>query len=161
MLSWATNSKAYIQNRTQSDELIKWPIRTEKLDIYVNPSNTKMISSEDVNAIITASIRQWNGKSKISLNQKSTSSTNTEGVNEIYFSTDPSIFGNGTAVVAVTQVFLKNNTGEIVEADIIINDLTPFTTTKKALDYLGNIVSHELGHFLGLGHGQVPGSTML
>ena len=160
MLSWLTSSKAYMQNRTQTDDLIKWSKRFEKLDIYVNTSNTKMISSEDVNAIIADSIGQWNGKSKISLNQKSTSSTNTEGVNEIYFSTDPSIFGNGTAVVAVTQVFLKNNTGEILEADILINDISTFTTIKKSTDFLGNIVSHELGHFLGLGHGQVPGSTM-
>ena len=159
-LSWSTSSVAYIQNRTQADGLIQWSNRINSLDIFVNPSNSQMISSEEVNAIVADSLNQWNGKSKILLKQNLSSSINTDGVNEIYFSSDPSVFGNGTAVVAVTQVVLKNYSGEIIEADIMINDNATFSKTKKSTDFLGNVISHELGHFLGLGHGQVPGSTM-
>ena len=154
------NSEAYIQNRSQSDSLIQWPSRVDKLDIYLNPVNSNMFSAEEVNAIVADSLKQWNGKSKITINRKSTSTTNTKGLNEIYFSTDPSIFGYGSAIVAITQVYLKNDTGEVLEADIIINDNSKFTTIKSDSYYLGNVISHEVGHFLGLGHGQVPGSTM-
>ncbi len=149
-----------MQNRTQADVLIQWPSKVERLDIYVNPFNSQMISPDEVGAVVTGSLNQWNTKSKIFLNQKPSASTNTDGVNEIYFSTDPSIFGNGTAVVAVTQVTLKNTSGDVIEADILVNDNAKFSMIKNTTEFLGNAISHELGHFLGLGHGQVPGSTM-
>jgi hypothetical protein len=161
VLSWVTNSEAYVQNRTQSDSLVHWLNSVDTLDIYVNPSNTQGILTDDVNAIVAASLAQWNGNSRIFLRQNSTPSTNTDGLNEIYFSTDPSIFANGSMVVGVTQVYFKNTTGEILEADILINDGARFTTTKTDEKFLGNVISHEVGHLLGLGHSQVPASTML
>lgn len=160
MLSWMANSEAYVQNRTQTDSLIHWLNSVSILDVYANPSNSQAISANDVSEIVAASVAQWNGKSRISIRQNSTPTTNTDGLNEIYFSSDPSVFAGGTAVVGVTQVFFKNTSGEILEADILLNDKFPFSTTKTNANFLGNVISHELGHFLGLGHGQVPGSTM-
>ncbi len=159
-MSWMTNSEAYVQNRTQSDSLVHWVNSVDTLDVYVNPSNSQFLPTADVNAIVTASVAQWNGKSRIFIRQNTTPTTNTDGLNEIYFSSDPSIFASGSAVVGVTQVYFKDNTGEILEADILINDGFSFSTTKIESNFLGNVISHELGHFLGLGHSQVPGSTM-
>lgn len=155
-----TNSEAYVQNRTQSDSLVHWVNSVDTLDVYVNPSNSQFLPTADVNAIVTSSVAQWNGKSRIFIRQNATPTTNTDGLNEIYFSSDPSIFASGSAVVGVTQVYFKDNTGEILEADILINDGFPFSTTKIESNFLGNVISHELGHFLGLGHSQVPGSSM-
>jgi hypothetical protein len=109
---------------------------------------------------VASSEDKWNGKSRLFIRQNSTPATNSDGLNEIYFSKDPSIFSNGTGIVGVTQVYFKNNTGEILEADILINDGFPFSTSKTESNFLGNVINHEMGHFLGLGHSQVPGSTM-
>ncbi len=130
------------------------------IDLFVNPSNSQGLSSTDVNTIAAASVAQWNSKSRITLRKNSTAGTAQEGLSEVYFSNDPTVF-TGTGVVGVTQVIFKNNTGEILEADILINDSFSFTTDINEVNYLGNVLTHEMGHFLGLGHSQVAGSTML
>lgn len=154
-----TEAKAYVQNRTTSDSLVHWTNGITLLDIFVNSTNTQSLSSATVQSIAASSIAQWDGKSKISLRKNQTAGSGQTGLNEIYFSTDPSVF-NGTGVVGVTQVYYKNNTGEIIEADILINDNFTFSTTVTEVNYLGNVLTHEMGHFLGLGHSQVNGSSM-
>lgn len=159
-LSWFSSSDAYVQNRSSTDALVHWTGAVSTLDIFLNPTNSQTLLTADVTAQVTASIAEWNGKSRITIRQNSTPSSNQENVNEIFFSTDPSIFGNGTGVVGITQVYFKNNTGEMLEADILLNDNFEFSTDINEANYLGNVITHELGHFLGLGHSQVPGSTM-
>lgn len=160
ILSWISSSEAYVQNRTQSDALVHWTSSVTVMDIFLNPSNSQSIPSGDVTAEVAASIAEWNGKSRITIRQNSTPTSNQENVNEIFFSKDPSVFSSGTGVVGVTLVSFKNNTGEMIEADILINDNFDFSTDINEPNYLGNVITHEMGHFLGLGHSQVAGSTM-
>jgi predicted Zn-dependent protease len=154
------NVEAYVKSRTQSDALVHWTAGVSTLDLYVNPANTQGYSTSLVQTQVAAAIAQWNGKSRMTLRQNSTSSTNQSNLNEIFFTTDPSIFASGSGVVGLTQVYYKNNTGEILEADILINDTFTFSTDPNDVNYLGNVITHEMGHFLGLGHSQVVGSTM-
>jgi len=60
----------------------------------------------------------------------------------------------------VTQVGYSESSGEILGGDIYINDGYTFSTNSLDSNYLGNVITHEVGHFLGLSHGQVLGSTM-
>lgn len=155
-----SNASAYVINRTSSDSLVHWASNVSLIDIYVNSGNSVGISSGNVHAIANDSIAQWNSKSRISIRKNSTSGAGQDNKNEVYFSNDPSVF-NGLGVVGVTQVLFRNGSGEILEADILINDSFDFTTNINDIKYFGNVLTHELGHFLGLGHGQVGGSTML
>lgn len=151
--------EAYVHNTTQSDSLVHWTDGLSVIDLFVNPANTQGFSPTSFHSIVANSIAQWDGKSRLSLRKFTTAGLNQENLNEIFFSSDPTIF-NGTGVVGLTQVYFKNNTGEIIEADILINDNYTLSDDINDVSYLGNVVTHEIGHFLGLGHSQVMGSTM-
>jgi len=72
---------------------------------------------------------------------------------------------------AITTVWHSRDTGEILDADIELNEAQgPFAVCPaagcpsledgtRAVD-LRNVVTHELGHFFGIAHSQFAGSTM-
>ncbi len=153
------SAKAYVHNTTQADALVHWTSGVTLIDIFVNPSNSQGFPSGNFHTIAADSIAQWDGKSRLSLRKNTTAGMDQSNLNEVFFSSDPAIF-NGTGVVGLTQVYFKNNTGEIIEADILLNDTYSFSTDINDVSYLGNVLTHELGHFLGLGHSQVASSSM-
>jgi predicted Zn-dependent protease len=155
-----TNVNAYVRSLTSSNSTVHWASNISLVDIYVNPANTQSYPTTSVDSQVSSAISQWNSKSRISIRKNSTSGSYQDGLNELFFTTDPMVF-NGTGVVGVTQVYFKNTNGQILEADIFINDTFSFSTDINDINYLGNVITHEMGHFLGLGHGQVAGSTML
>ena len=157
VLSWSQFAHSYVHNQTKSGISIHWPNSSTNVDIFVNSENESLLES-DVQSIASSSLAEWNGVSRINLRDNSTTGKNQDDLNELYFSSDPSIFGG--AVIGVTMVGFNEMTGVIVSADILINDEYPFSTVQTEPNYLGNVIAHEAGHFLGLGHGQVAGSTM-
>ena len=158
-LAYSQTVFSYVHSQTKSGKAIHWPPANPIIDIYVNSQNTQGLNEATVQSIASDSIQQWNGPAQITLRKNIEVTKDQIGFNELYFSTDPNVF-NGTGVIGVTQVSFKEETGEIVEADVLINDTYFFTTNSTDQSFLGNVITHELGHFLGLGHGQVEGSTM-
>jgi hypothetical protein len=151
---------AYVHNQTRSGTPIHWDLSSStQIEVYVNSANSLGITSTKVQTISQSSVDAWNNRSRISMRKNETPGTNQEGLNEVYFSDDPSVF-NGLGVLGVTLVSFNQSSGQILEADVLINDSYPFSTTKEDQNFLGNVLTHEFGHLLGLGHGQVIGSTM-
>ncbi len=65
------------------------------------------------------------------------------------------------SALALTTVTFALDTGEIRDADIELNSATAmFTTGDAVLVDLPSILTHEVGHFLGLAHSPVAESTM-
>jgi hypothetical protein len=159
LLGWSQLTQAYILNQTKSGIPVHWPSSSSIIDIFVNSQNTQSLNETSVQNIAANSLSQWSGVAQVSIRKNVTTTKNQADLNELYFTTDPNVF-NGTGVIGVTQVGFKETTGEILEADILINDNYTFSTDPNELSYLGNVITHESGHFLGLGHGQVAGSTM-
>lgn len=158
-LSFSQLAEAYVLSQTKSGIPVQWSSTSTTVDLYVNSQNTQALDETTVQTIAASSVAQWNGVGNINLRKNSTTGQGQAELNELYFSTDPSVF-NGSGVIGLTQIGFKETNGEIVEADILINDNYSFSTTTSDASYLGNVLTHEVGHFLGLGHGQVSGSTM-
>jgi hypothetical protein len=70
-------------------------------------------------------------------------------------------FPAGTGTVALTPLLFYTS-GQILDADILFNGSSyAFTTRGQAGRFdVQDVVTHELGHFLGLDHSGVAGSTM-
>jgi hypothetical protein len=73
-------------------------------------------------------------------------------------------YANTEDTLALTTVTFNVNTGEIYDADVEVNS---FAET-FAIDNVGagdidlrSVLTHEIGHFLGLSHTNVPGATMV
>lgn len=156
---WSQLASGYIHNQTKSGIPVHWGSLVSVVDLYVNSQNSKGVAEATVQSIANDSINEWNGNSKITLRKNVTQTTAQAGFNEVYFSNDANVF-NGSGVIGVTQVSFSETNGEILEADILINDGFSFSIFPAEQSYLGNVITHEVGHFLGLGHGQVAGSTM-
>lgn len=156
----------FVRARTSLGEPIYWKSTKSEIDFYINPNNNNGLSDEEISKILNSSLGNWNSFSNIKLKGITTSDSLQARRNDIIFTTS-AIFSNG--VLAVTSVSYVGNTGEILEADIFINDNLNFTANAgdtrvnnlTAGIYLGDVMSHELGHAVGLGHSQVNGSSML
>ncbi len=107
--------------------------------------------------IINESLQEWNqSQTNLNLNLVDTGS-----VFKIRFDSDFSRYGPG--VVGITEVNY-NTEGAIQKATIKLNNQMFFSNSKSAHAmggvYLGDVISHEVGHLIGLGHSEVINSTM-
>jgi hypothetical protein len=79
--------------------------------------------------------------------------------NIIIFHDDAGDLGAIDQQLAITTVTFNVNTGEIYDADIEVDSSKPISTMTPvpALQYdLQSILTHEVGHFLGLAHSDSP-----
>jgi hypothetical protein len=83
--------------------------------------------------------------------------------NVILFHDDVWPYPAGSDVLALTTVTFSKKTGDIYDVDMEINAKQPLSTSEivdpEAYD-LQSIMTHEAGHFLGLGHSLDPQATM-
>lgn len=118
-------------------------------------TNTSDLSPATVTSVIQASMNQWN----VSSNAARINSVGSSN-NEIKFS---SSFPYGNAVIGVTELSY-NTAGAIQKATIVLNDYYRFHGTPGIYAprevFLGDVVSHELGHVFGLSHSEVLDATM-
>jgi len=151
----------------------RWPTREIKLlvssSLFENATNIK--AGTDVAAVLARATARWEAVSdiEIQVSYSGLTSVNTgakKGDGISLLTIDPStenllFFTNQQAKSAgATRVFFNDNR-EIVEADIALNPLYLFSDdgTPGTFD-LESVLTHEIGHFLGIQHSMVSSSRM-
>lgn len=151
---------AYVYTKTSKGEVIKWPASNRNISLKVFPNSNNLTINSFFDSIFKVSLDEWDQTSGIKLiNSGQGVPTLNNAENDIYFDGGNEIF-TGSGIAAVTEIVYEQSSGKIVEADIVINDKVSISILGNSKQYLGNILSHELGHLLGLGHSQVHRSTM-
>jgi len=149
----------------------KW--QTLPVKIEVNPTNSYGLSSEDVVATIAGAAAEWDdGTYSQSDNDPSTTwtgvavnliddtiGTSSKGYDDLAWSSDKLdghntiVFGDypTSGVIAVTIIWYNRASKAIVEFDMVLDTSFTWGIGETGKMDLQNIVTHELGHGLGLG----------
>jgi predicted Zn-dependent protease len=137
---------------TSSGKKLKWQNKNQNIVINTNTSD---LSATTTRNIILNSIAEWNSVTSANLSSANSSS------NQVIFDTNFSRYGS--SVIGVTEIS-SNSGGDILDATIRLNDNYTFKDTpgnySSGSIYLGDVVTHEVGHFFGLAHSEVLNSTM-
>lgn len=174
-------AQAYVHTRSSLGVFVRWRGQT-KLNLVGNPINRSLLSANDISSSAIASLEKWRWASNGSVSfdywqgtDLSNFPANSEynGTSSLYFSSNqnggPPMDPN---TIGLTQVWYDTKSGEILEADVSLNDLS-FQFTKNPADstgglgganrrvYVENIFTHELGHAFGVGHTQYLQGSMV
>jgi hypothetical protein len=149
---------------------MSWRRRPVRLNLSTSvrtpPPNIR--AGSDVEGAVRRALARWENACGVSFvvewtdEQSASAGTEGDGVSLVTLADTPenNSFFTGRGI-GYTKLFFNRGTGEIVEADIVINPRQRFSTDGSPGTYdLESTLTHELGHLLGLDHSAEPGSVM-
>ncbi|HTL12523.1 MAG TPA: carboxypeptidase regulatory-like domain-containing protein, partial [Bdellovibrionota bacterium] len=177
---------AFVPTLTPHGDAVKW-VGGRKLNLAGNPTNNSGITETFFRDAVVRGLQRWFQASGGAVGfdywqgtDRSVYEPSSEynGLSSIYFASQ-SASGQvpGTEIIGLTQVWYDQDNGNILEADVVLNDVD-YVFTQDPTDtsgtgsgkpysgfdnhvYLENVVTHELGHAMGLSHSGGLQATML
>ena len=151
-----------------------WEHGSTSINVAAAGSPLRGISAEELQDATRAAIATWEdarcadgGKPAFQISapgvvQDATPTFDEDGPNENVVTFVDEGWGHETDAIAKTSVGFYVRSGRLLDADIELNsDLFDFTVTgEPGVSDLQAVLTHEVGHALGVDHSDVPGSTM-
>lgn len=142
--------------------------------LSLHPAGTRNIDAADVERVLSASMGAWSalscdaGAANFAWSRLASSSCGVgyrrtlPNANVILFRDDAWPHQGAENTLGFTTVTYDVESGEILDSDTEINTAqNPITTADVGVKYdLESILTHELGHALGLAHSADPNATM-
>lgn len=181
-------AEAYTPFLSTGGKSVRWA-GNAKFNLAGYPRNNSGLSETDLFGAVARGLLRWQNAAQGAFRFDYWQGTDLnvyersveyDGLSALHFTSydAPGTTRLGRNVLGVTQVWYKPDSGEILEADVVLNDtdyqftLDPKDTTGPSYYpnggaygrprvYLENVLTHELGHAVGISHSGVMESTML
>jgi hypothetical protein len=182
LIGWATLASGS-SNVVIAGEPLRWqgPVGERPyIPVAVNATNDAGLSPEEIRLAVVHAFLSWQAASGDAFDfdvwvgvdpSWYPTGQRADGYTTVSFASAAPTAALGDWVAGHTALFY-DETGWVLEGDIVVNDL-PFELTRDPTQtnyaesgwatktlYLDDIVTHEVGHLLGLGHTGVSTSTM-
>src|SRR5689334_8547873 len=155
---------------------VRWDFTDFPVQWNVNPNVGTNMSGGTVEDIVAASFATWSAapNAALPLNRGADSQTSSpafDGTNLICFTCATDFSSDGTLAVTFTTTAngpgaddmhggKSRFAGQILDADILFNPGVKFTMDGSGGSDLQTVLTHEIGHFLGLDHSAVVKAMM-
>jgi hypothetical protein len=161
----------------QNGPLLHWASSCISFDVQKDGSPLRGITYDGAHAAVVAGFSQWlkadcGGGTEPGVTisdygavecRSPEYNQDSANANVIMFRDDDWPYENAIDTLALTTLIFNAENGEIYDADVEVNTFQ----SPMALDTVGpfdidfnSVITHEIGHFLGLSHSDAQGSTM-
>ena len=154
LVAWCVSlpAHAFVLKQTSSGATVRWARSDVVLDL-----DASILAIPDVERRLNAAIRLWRGSAsapRVRLGSRVSTTPKVDGRNVLFLRDGyPPVNG----ALGITLLSFDESTGNIVDADIVINPRYSFRTPGQMLrgaasrQYdLERVLGHEIGHLLGL-----------
>lgn len=156
---------------------LRWPSSCVSFDVQKDGSPLRGISYEAAHAGVLAAFNQWlgadcgDGKTPgITISdygpvdcRDPEYNQDAPNANIVMFRDDSWPYKNAIDTLALTTLIFNADTGAIYDADVEVNTHQTAMATEdvgpRDIDF-NSVITHEIGHFLGLSHSNAQGATM-